>query len=60
MSKMQQRDKGKNNRSDHKSHHKKYGFILVLYLFRDISLFKQKKVVTLSCHVQASFINPKR
>ena len=26
-----------------KSDHKKYGFVLVLYLFRDISSFKSKK-----------------
>ena len=26
-----------------KSDHKKYGFVLVLYLFRDISFFKLEK-----------------
>ena len=29
-----------------KSDHKKFGFVLVLYLFRDISSFKSKKVDT--------------
>ena len=43
-----------------KSDHKKYGFALVLYLFWDISSLKsEKKVTTLSYHVQASFINKK-
>ena len=31
-----------------KSDHKKYGFVLVLYLFRDISSFKSEKGNTLS------------
>ena len=42
-----------------KSDHKKYGFVLVLYLFWVISSFKSKKVIPLSYHVQASFINKK-
>ena len=43
-----------------KNDHKKYDFILVLYLFRDIlALLNQKKVITLGYQVQASFISKK-
>ena len=42
-----------------KSDHKKYGFVLVLYLFGILVLLNQKKVIPLSYRVQASFINKK-
>ena len=43
-----------------KSDHKKYGFVLVLHLFRDISSFKSKKGDHVQAyHVQASLINKK-
>ena len=37
--------------------HKKYGSLLVLYLFWDISSFKSEKVDKIKYHVQAPFIN---
>ena len=45
-----------------KSDHKKHGFVLGLYLFRDISSFKSEKgdniklSITSSYHVQTPFI----
>ena len=43
-----------------KRDHKKYGFVLVLYLFRDISFLNQKKVITSSYYVQVSFMSKKK
>ena len=43
----------------YKSDHIKCDFALVLYLFLDISFLNQKKAITLSYHVQVSFINKK-
>ena len=42
-----------------KSNHKKYGFLLVLYLFQDISSFKSEKGDNIKYHVHVSFINKK-
>ena len=42
-----------------KSDYKKCGFVLVLYLSRDINYFKSEKVIPPSYHVKASFINKK-
>ena len=41
-----------------KSDPKKYGFVLVLY-FGILVLLNQKKVIPLSYHIQALFINKK-
>ena len=38
---------------------KNIGFVLVLYLFRDISSFKSEKGDNIKLHVQASYINKK-
>ena len=42
-----------------KSDHNKYGFILVFYLFQDISSFKSEKSNDIKFHGQAYFINKK-
>ena len=39
-----------------KSDHKKYGFLLVLYSFLDISSFKSEKGGNIKYHVQAFFL----